>query len=164
MKPIVTSAGIADIDTYVAFAREAQSFIDAQGLEQWVPAAHEPFRPELEEKVKAGSLHKVLVLGATVAFFDLSSSSIWWRSDDTPALYVSGVVVARSGKGQALGHFILDWCCSTAVARSAHVLRLDCHAGNGKLCAYYRDYGFHEVDRVEQHPGYTGVLFEREVR
>lgn len=108
------------------------------------------------------TLHKVLVADKAVAFFDLAFSSKWWR-DGTSAAYVSSIVVSRSSKGLALGTFILDWCRSTASAAGARVLRLDCHAGNPWLCGYYCDYGFEEVGRVEQHPGYVGVLFERKL-
>jgi GNAT superfamily N-acetyltransferase len=148
-----------DIAAYVAFAREAQAFLESKNLAQWVPAAHASFAPELDAMIAAETLHKVTIAGDPVAFFDLSLSSRWWR-DDASAAYVSGIVVARAHRGLALGPFILDWCRSTAIAAGAEVLRLDCHAGNGWLCAYYHDYGFEEVHRIQQHPGYAGILFE----
>jgi hypothetical protein len=42
-------------------------------------------------------------------------------------------------------------------------VRLDCHAGNAWLCRYYEAHGFELRGRVEQHPGYEGCLYQREV-
>jgi Acetyltransferase (GNAT) family len=151
-----------DIGTYVAFARAAQSFLESRNLAQWVPAAHSTFLPAIHTMIATETLRKVVVDGEPVAFFDLSCSSMWWR-DAASAAYVSGIVVSRSNRGQAFGPFILGWCCSTATAMGARFLRLDCHAGNRWLCGYYRDRGFLEVDRIEQQPGYIGVLFERQL-
>ena len=156
----VDVATLLDIDAYVALATEAQEFLRSKNLAQWVPAAHPAHLPELRKKIANAALHKVTIADEGVAFFDLSFASPWWR-DGRPAAYVSGIVVSRSHRGHALGRFILDWCCASAAAAKVRVLRLDCHAGNQWLCAYYRDYGFEEVARVEQHPGYVGVLFER---
>ena len=79
------------------------------------------------------------------------------------ALYVSGVVVDRGHKGQSIGTRILKWCHEYAVRGNLHYLRLDCHAESRWLCGYYLQQGFLEVCRVEQHPGYIGVLLEKQL-
>ena len=97
---------------------------------------------------------------APVAFFALGDASPWW-SDGRDALYLSGIVVDRAQRGHGVGRAIVAWAVDRARARRAQVLRLDCHSGNRWLRDYYERLGFVERARIEQHPGYTGCLYER---
>lgn len=161
-EPTIKTASQTDIPKYVELAQAAQSFLRLRGLTQWVPAAHPGFLPNLEAKVERRSLHKVSHRQDAIAFFDFSfEPSEWWSGHAGRAGYLSGIVVARASRGLGVGSFILEWAEAKVRDQGAHYLRLDCHAGNDWLCEYYRSKGFAEVARVEQHPGYFGVLYQK---
>jgi protein-tyrosine phosphatase len=163
-----STVGIAtqtDIPKYVELAQAAQAFIHSKGLAQWVPAAHTAFLPKIAAKVEKGSLHKVSDGNDAFAFFDFSfDPSEWWSRRAGMAGYISGIVVARASRGRGVGRFILERAEAKVRDGGAHYLRLDCHAENRWLCEYYRSKGFTEVERVAQHPGYVGVLYQKLVR
>jgi ribosomal protein S18 acetylase RimI-like enzyme len=162
--PEVAFAALEDLEAYARLAGDAQSFLASKGLAQWVPAAHAAFMPELCAKAEARTLRKVMMGEEVAAFFDFSLSGGQWWNDERAAAYLSGIVVARLHSHQGVGDFILEWCSSTAVQGGAEALRLDCHAGNAWLCEYYRSRGFRKICTIEQHPGYFGVLFEKDLR
>jgi GNAT superfamily N-acetyltransferase len=73
------------------------------------------------------------------------------------------MVLAAGARGRGVGGTIIEWCANEAVRLGRQFLRLDCHSGNPWLCAYYERHGFQLVDRVQQHPGYVGCLYQRAV-
>ena len=152
------------IDRYVAFARDAQARLRARGLRQWVPAAHDAHRPQVDLLVAAGELFAVLDGTEPIAFFALRDASGWWPPLERPVRYVSGIVVSRAARGRGVGGTIVEWCIERARSSGAVALRLDCHDGNAWLCEYYERFGFVARDRVEQHPGYVGRLYELPLR
>jgi GNAT superfamily N-acetyltransferase len=99
-----------------------------------------------------------------IAFFDFSfEPGEWWSGRTAMAGYISGIVVARESRGSGVGSVILGWAEARVRDRGARNLRLDCHAGNGWLCEYCQSNGFAEVARVKQHPGYVGVLYQKQL-
>ncbi|HTM53328.1 MAG TPA: GNAT family N-acetyltransferase [Pirellulales bacterium] len=153
-----------DVDAYVAMAREAQAWIAARGLRQYVPAAHEAYAAAVAARVAAGTLYKVRQRDETIAFFALDACGpAWWDSFEGSALYVSGIVVTRSARGRGIGGEIIRFCEREAARRDCPFLRLDCHAGNAWLCAYYERQGFELQARIEQQKGYEGCLYQRSV-
>lgn len=151
-----------DLAVYVAQARRAQARLMAKGLAQYVPAAHPEYDAYLRARVADGTLLAVWDAGRPVAFFVLESArSRWWPADDIAALYLAGMVVAPELSGRGLGAAIVEWCAAEAGRRHKGALRIDCHAGNPWLCAWYEARGFALRGRVEQQPGYDGCLYER---
>jgi GNAT superfamily N-acetyltransferase len=150
-----------DIATYAELGRVAQAWLQARGLGQYVPAAHDEYAAAIRARVAAGTLYAVEDRGAAVAFFSLDPTpSPWWPPDGEPALYLAGMVVAEEARGRNIGGFIIRWCTGEASRRGYRCVRLDCHAGNPWLCRYYEGHGFALRGRVEQHPGYDGCLYQ----
>jgi hypothetical protein len=96
---------------------------------------------------------------------------IW--NDNTPALYIHRLVVARDLKGLNLGQLMIDRIEEIAVDRGKEVLRLDCWANNQRLKSYYERIGFARVndvtfDEVPSLPLHyrnsTTTLFEKRLR
>lgn len=160
---IVRPAVMADVAAYVAMATAAQAWLRERGLGQYVPAAHAHQSAAILERVAAGTLYAVIDGDQPVGFFSLDSSSPWWPTDGVSALYLAGMVVDRGAKGRGVGDLIIDWCASVARRRGRGHLRLDCHAGNAWLCAYYERHSFRCRGQVEQHPGYEGRLYQLDV-
>lgn len=153
-----------DIVTYSAFGRKAQAWLRGRGLEQFVPAAHEEYDGWIRARVEAKTLFAVVDGAETIGFFSLEPTpSPWWPHDETRAMYLAGMVVARTARGRGAGRLIIQWCVAEAARRACQYVRLDCHAGNAWLCAYYEAHGFKLQRKVEQHPGYEGCLYQREV-
>jgi GNAT superfamily N-acetyltransferase len=151
-----------DVATYAALGRAAQALLWFRGLAQYVPAAHDEYAAAIRSKVERSTLY---VVGdeAAIGFFSLEPApSPWWPTDGELALYLSGMVVSPQARGRGVGGFILQWCLAEARRLGCRFVRLDCHAGNPWLCAYYESHGFLLQGRVEQHPGYMGCLYQRE--
>jgi RimJ/RimL family protein N-acetyltransferase len=68
-----------------------------------------------------------------------------WGPQGPIAGYVHGICVREGFNGRGLGTFTIEWCANTVSALNRRFLRLDCDAGNTKLCAYYELLGFTRV-------------------
>jgi GNAT superfamily N-acetyltransferase len=153
-----------DVDAYIAMARAAQALIDARGLTQYVPAAHPGYEAAMRARALDGSLRAVWQGDRPVAFFSIERTpSQWWPPDDAHALYLSGMVIDASMHGRQLGSRIIEWCVAEAARLQVSALRLDCHAGNAWLRSYYEARGFTLKAELEQHPGYFGCIYERQI-
>ena len=160
----VRRARRVDLAGYVAQARSAQARILERGLAQYVPAAHPEYDAYVRARIADGTLHAVWDHGEPVAYFVLETArSRWWPADEANALYLAGMVVARAAHGRGLGAAILEWCVAAGHRQGKAALRLDCHAGNAWLCAWYEAHGFARRGQVEQHPDYAGALYERPI-
>lgn len=153
-----------DVETYAALGRIAQEWLRERGSGQYVPAAHAEYAEAIRARVESGTLFAVRDGGETVAFFTFDPQpSPWWPPNETHAMYLGGMVVAHAARGRGVGEQIIEWCAGQAQLRGRRAVRLDCYSGNTRLCAYYEARGFVLRGRVEQHPGYDGCLYEREV-
>src|SRR4051812_9392142 len=124
-EPTIETAREIDIPTYVELAQAAQAFVRSRGLEQWVPAAHPAFLPNLIARVTRHSLHKVSRGEDTMAFFDFSfEPSEWWSGRAGTAGYISGIVVARASRGLGVGRLVLACAEAKVRERGAQYLRL----------------------------------------
>ena len=128
----VRPARANDVDTYAALGRDAQAWLQARGLKQYIPAAHDEYAAAIQARVESGTLYTVWADGAAVAFFNLDPvPSAWWPADGVQALYLAGIVVAEAARGRGIGGYIIRWCVSEAARRACRFVRLDCHADNG---------------------------------
>jgi GNAT superfamily N-acetyltransferase len=153
-----------DVVKYVALGRAAQAWLRSRGLSQYVPAAHDDYTPAIQLRIESGTLFAVQDGGETFGYFSLDASpSPWWPADATGALYLAGMVVARYARNRGTGSFIIEWSVTEAARCGFKCLRLDCHAGNPWLCRYYEAHAFQLRGQVEQHPGYYGCLYQRDV-
>jgi ribosomal protein S18 acetylase RimI-like enzyme len=89
-------------------------------------------------------MDKQLVVGSVT--ISESDPLIW--SDNTPALYIHRLVVARDLKGLNLGKLIVDKIEEKAIERDKSALRLDCWANNERLKSYYERIGFVKLTNV----------------
>src|SRR5262245_21100157 len=161
----VRSADLDDVVSYMALGRAAQAWLQSRGLNQYVPAAHDEYTASIRSCVESRTLFAVQDCGETVGYFSLDPlPSPWWPADEAPALYLAGMVLARSARSRGVGAFIIEWSLAEAVRRGLKSLRLDCHAENLWLCRYYESHHFERRGQVEQHPGYYGCLYECEVK
>ena len=160
----VRLAGLKDLGTYAAHSRAAQAWLQSRALGQYVPAAHDEYRAAIRSRIESGTLFAVQDADEPIGFFSLEASpSQWWPVDEIPALYLAGMVVSRSARHRGIGSFIIEWSMQQAATRAFQCVRLDCHAENLWLCRYYEAHDFELQSQIEQHPGYYGCLYQRDI-
>lgn len=160
----VQPAGVGEVGTYTVVSQAAQAWLRGRGLAQYVPAAHDEYATAIRLQAESGTLYAVRNGGAAVGFFSLDTTpSPWWPADAEPALYLAGMVVSQQARGCGVGSRIIQWCVAEAGQRRCEFVRLECHADNSRLCAYYESHGFHLEGRIEMYPAYLGCLYQRAV-
>ena len=151
----------ADIDDIHALRRSLEDWMAANGTVQW-PQGSLP-RERIATQVDAGEWHVVrdnLGLVATVRL--LWTDPDFWGDDDTPAVYVHGLMVDRRATGHGLGTALLDWAAARGRDAGVDLFRLDCRTTNPVIRAYYERYGFQAVGQKD-FDGFSCTLLERSV-
>ena len=151
-----------DVDDIHALRRSLEEWMAAHGIDQWPVGSMR--RERLEEQVRAGQwwvLRDVQGLLGTLRLLT-SDEDYWGEGDDTPALYVHGLMVDRRATGTGLGRALVEWAEGRAREAGATWLRLDHRASNPHLDDLYRSWGFEHV-RSSDRPGFEVVLMQRPV-
>ena len=138
-----------DIDAIHALRRSLEDWMAARGTVQW-PQGSLP-RERVAAQVDAGQWHVLpdddLGVAATVRL--LWSDPDFWGDDDTPAVYVHGLMVDRRAAGRGLGTALLDWAAARGRESGVELFRLDCRTTNPALRTYYEGYGVRAVGQVD---------------
>jgi len=69
----------------------------------------------------------------------------YWGPNNDGALYIHSLVTHPDFVGKGIGHQMIADVIRDMKTRNQTLLRLDCHAGNKKLCTYYEQLGFEKV-------------------
>ena len=145
--PVLASP--SDVDAIHALRRSLEDWMAARGTVQWPPGSLP--RERVAAQVDAGQWHVVrddeLGIAATVRL--LWTDPDFWGDDDTPAVYVHGLMVDRRAAGRGLGAALLDWAAAQGREARVDVLRLDCRTTNPVLRTYYESSGFRAVGQVD---------------
>ncbi|MDC7123306.1 GNAT family N-acetyltransferase [Cellulomonas fimi] len=144
MPVIPAPARPADVDDIHALRRALEDWMAERGVDQW-PRGSLP-RERVAAQVDAGEWWVVRDergLAATIRL--LWSDPDFWGGDDSPAVYVHGLMVARRRAGDGLGGALLDWAAARGRDAGAGLFRLDCRASNPALRRYYESQGFTAV-------------------
>ena len=145
--------------------RQIEDWLDEQGIEQW--GHGHVSQQEITEQIHAGQWHVVRdpAMGVAAATRLLWADPEVWGTDDTPAVYIHGLMVHRGAAGRGLGAFLLDWAAERGRVGGAEVIRLDCVESNTVLRTFYQRQGFQEVGRRDfDGPWYSATLLERVLR
>ena len=106
-------------------------------------AAGIPARRADRRAGRAGEWHVVEDAAGLVGTVRLLwSDPDFWGADQTPAVYVHGLMVDRRRTGDGLGAALLDWAAQQGRDAGVDVFRLDCRTTNPVLRDYYEAYGF----------------------
>ena len=159
---MLDAAGAADVTELVQLREQAEAWLAARGVRQWLPG--EVTRDDVVRQVEAGEWH---VLRGTGAHLVGGLRLLWsdpaiWGHEDCFATYVHGLMVDRAHSGRGLGEAMLAWAEAQGRARGAVLFRLDCCESNGVLRAYYARQGFAEVGRRDfEGAWFSATLFEK---
>lgn len=111
------------------------------GITQWNPG-------EVSTEQVAGQIDRrqwwVVRDGGLVAAVRLLAADpqVWPDPGPAKALYIHGLMAARSTAGKGRGRLLLDWAETRAAQDGCAAARLDCVAGNRPLRAYYEHRGY----------------------
>ncbi|MDR3084264.1 MAG: GNAT family N-acetyltransferase [Streptomyces sp.] len=147
----ISPASVDDISLLMSLRTEAESWLAAQGSDQWSDRetgsiAISKWRAAIEE----GRTWLIrdddqdLTLG-TVSRGPADMD--FWRPGDRPeqALYLYKLMVRRDAAGLGIGSLVIDWACRLAALEGRHWVRLDCWRTATGLQRYYQSLGFEHV-------------------
>jgi GNAT superfamily N-acetyltransferase len=106
-----------------------------------------PYKAQwLKEGFEKGYYYFLRYEGEVIAMYRLSDIDLeYWGPRKEVSYYVHSLVVHPNYVGQGLGTFMVEQLEEEARAKGVPLLRLDCHAGNQRLCQYYEALGFEKV-------------------
>lgn len=116
--------------------------------------------------VKMGHTHLVEVDGVAAAMMMLVwEDKKYWGEQPPKAGYLHGLAVEHNFRGLGLGAFVIHWAKDQIIRQRRQYLRLDCDAGNLKLCACYESLGFRRVATKDMPElgAYVASLYESAV-
>ncbi|QHC33925.1 GNAT family N-acetyltransferase [Streptomyces sp. HF10] len=167
---IIVRAQPADLPRLLRFRKDAASWLQPQGIDQW----SQPFpASNIAASIEAGEVFlfkedQALDAVATVTLdrtIDPELLDLWTPEEQAErALYVHKLVVDRQHAGRDLGGRILDWAGDLAARQGERWLRLDAWTTNTRLHRYYLDHGFHHVRTTQDPNEVSGWLAQRLAR
>ncbi|MFS0703151.1 N-acetyltransferase family protein [Cellulomonas sp. 179-A 9B4 NHS] len=157
---LVEPARADDVDAILALRAALEDWMEHAGVVQW-PRGSLP-RAAVEAQLAAGEWHVVRggpgeVVGTLRLLW---SDPDFWGEDTTPAVYVHGLMTARSRVGTGLGGALLDWAAARGRAAGVGLLRLDCRTTNPALRAIYEAHGFTAVGQRD-FPTFSVTLLQK---
>lgn len=160
---IIRNATPNDVDAVVALRVEAEQWLHAAGIQQWID--RERGVRNIRDSVAAGTTYVVTTAPEdVVASLTLNGPDTdFWTAEDEPdaALYLYKFMISAQYRGSGLGDELLDWACAQAEDRGQKWLRLDCWRENDALQRYYLGRGFERVRTVVVPGRGSGALFQR---
>lgn len=137
-----------------------------------------PFeKEEVESMIEAGDFFVVTtnrLVSGTVSITEIDERVWGERRDDNEALYVHKLATSDELRGQNVGGKIIDWVAEKARNEGRRSVRLDCSYTNQRLCNYYKQRGFKEVERKNiprkntardrTDPIYKVALFQQDIK
>ena len=131
-------------------------------LERGIPSNPNALtRQHLEDWTRAGVLWVADLDGAvigSIAVWPHDPTNYWPRAD--LASYIRDLMVHPRFRHEGIGALILGWAERFSAGRGRSRVRLDCEAGNERLCRYYKEAGYRHV--VTDNDGFA--LFEKTLR
>ncbi|MEU6160954.1 GNAT family N-acetyltransferase [Streptomyces sp. NPDC047130] len=145
----IVPAQPADVETLLAFRKEAAGWLAQLGSDQW----QRPYPADrLLATIEAGTVFLVKDGETTAATITLTSEAeegLWTEAElSEPSRFINKLTVARTHAGQNLGGRLLDWASDHAFREGAKWLRLDAWTTNEALQRYYLAQGFEYVRTV----------------
>lgn len=150
-----------DLPALYELRSEAEEWLAASGIDQWVPAWRDRARNLMKQRVEQGKTwidEDDQGIRWTLSFDDPDLD--FWTEDDylDDALYMYKFIVARRCKG--VGSEALKWAIREASKQGKNWLRIDFHRNNDALASYYRNQGFTDVRIVETEGRLSGWLMQ----
>lgn len=153
-------AEIKDIDSILELYSDRMKWFKDNNIKQWSRYLQNHPKEEFEEAIQNKNFYIVKQNDELVAGFELSTNSMDWNDNITPAYYIYKVVTKVGHKN--LGQVIFDKCKELAKLNGKKYLRLDCLKSNEILNNIYEEHNFKLV-RYGKNERYSYSLRELKV-
>ena len=154
-------------EKYIAFEllKAAALRLQSAKIDQWQYWIDPPeYKVKwLEKGFELGEYFFASMNDQIVAMYRLSHEDLeYWGVQNDNAKYLHSLVINPKYAGQSLGSKILNEVENQLQLESIPLLRLDCHSGNKRLCAYYENRGFIRKGEVTM-PHSKNNLYEKKL-
>jgi ribosomal protein S18 acetylase RimI-like enzyme len=152
-----------DADTFLEIHEEAARWLWEQGIRQWQPGTFQ--KAWIALPIERGELYLAKRGGEALGTVMLQwADEYTWGEQPPDAGYIHGLRVRRSTTGQGLGRAMLRWAEREIARVGRPIARLDCIAGNERLCAYYLAAGYTRTTDLQVEGEDKGALARFEKR
>ena len=147
----ITHTEIKDLDFACSLYDEAIKYQKEKGY----PEYRWDDREVQKQYILDGSHYKVIHEDDIAAIFNVhfQDKTIWRGMDIDTSIYLHGVLINPSFKGQRIFGNILDWTIHFAKQNNKKNIRLDTWYNNPDLVDYYLSFGFKEVEEFQTPSG-----------
>lgn len=154
-----------DAPAILVLLKEAAAWLWDRGIHQWHPDGFT--LAEVQQNIARYEVYVVMQDGTVLGTCRLQwTDPIIWGKEvgtDGKAGYVHQFAIARAASGCGLGERLLRFAEEQVAAQNLPFLRLDCWAGNKRLCQYYADAGFIFRGERAENDTWLCALWERPV-
>jgi GNAT superfamily N-acetyltransferase len=155
-------ARASDVAELVRLRDDLALWQSSHDLPGWRPG--EVGAATFEAQVGAGEWHVLRHPEVIAALRLLVDDPAMWGAQPADAVYVHGLMVARTHAGRGLGGALLRWAEQRARDAGRGRVRLDCIAENRRLVGYYEAFGYARVGQKTLPPPWHAVaLLEKQV-
>jgi mannose-6-phosphate isomerase-like protein (cupin superfamily)/GNAT superfamily N-acetyltransferase len=118
-----------------------------KGIRQWVEFADGGGEDIVKRRFAEGEVYMIQQGGESVGTITTQWEDPFWEETgrDGKAIWIHSIAVAGSNTGRGIGAEALRWTADQARQAGRPFIRLDCGAGNARLCRYYESQGFVSV-------------------
>jgi GNAT superfamily N-acetyltransferase len=141
--PAVRAARPHELELAITMLEDAAAWLSAAGIAQWPAGSQRAQSSHLHDCLKAGDLF-FLTLGDQPVGTVILRNALprYWPTVSRSGGYIAKLCVGRQHAGHGLGLWLLRWAEREVAGRRLNLARLDCWAGNPRLCEYYVAAGY----------------------
>lgn len=163
-------ATVEDFQTIVNLRKEAVSWLQTKGTDQW--AEPWPSESEQNDRIKRGLRDRATWIVwdgwapvATITAHPEGSARLWTPAERRqPAVYVHRLITSRDYAGRKYGADLITWAAGRAARRfGARTARIDVWTTNIALQDYYLGIGFTFLRYADCGDYPSTALFERPI-
>ncbi len=136
----IRQATLAEMNIAIGILAEAARWLASRGLPSWNP---DTLPAVMNVSLTRGDVYLAWINDQPVGTITVQWSDVlYWGERPDDAGYIHKLAIVRSAAGQHLGAQLLPWAESLIAERGRHYARLDCHASNPMINAFYEAAGY----------------------
>jgi ribosomal protein S18 acetylase RimI-like enzyme len=141
------SFNIGDVDEAISIIREAANWLIDTDKPLW--ELEELTREKLLKYNNSDEFHvlKVNNVSAAAMILKWEDKLIWPNVKQGESGFIHKLSVRRIYSGTGISRKMIEHAIEECKKRNITFIRLDCAADREKLCSFYKDFGFKQVDR-----------------
>src|SRR5450432_2822984 len=136
----IVPASAEETHAVIAILTEAACWLDSRGLPSWSP---DSLQVVMTAAVSRGEVYLARIDDQPVGTISVqwSDPALWGQQPDD-AGYVHKLAIVRAAAGQHIGAEMLKWGEGLIAEHGRPYARLDCHAENPTINAFYEAAGY----------------------